>query len=518
MDAIVAAMQYSGGASVTTTMDVSSGRSVTVQDIAAYVEQQMLIVNKTTHAQVMDIIPHTILSSSRQHAVHITNRMIQWSPGTTPETGIRRLLSWHLDKNVPYGSYSDVFDMKPNSSHALVTENGNDYLFRQKGDVCAKDDLYCLRGKMIYPCMSECASLKQCKPSPYDDIKSLSWSLSAECLTVVYTSFIGKRLNEFNSSAPNLTDQSQSGIKTICSIVFLPKESPVIMETINTITHDQFIQMNVTDRLPSESDADRSSRLLSELNGRLSHTGWTLIWLSNASDLSKVDHSSLWLAPLSPKRLFHPSLKYAMYLADATSLTPGVEDVLFLTSQMWRPAERPQKVQQRIGNKKNKNELILESEPERKVGLLVGALRIAPADDPGSISPWTNKIPWINAVNKMFVEINGDEAVHETEVVRRQRESYERIQGFVNSPQLRPVYSLSYKYDFYHCEYHIICSNLILLLPLLTPNVLPFQFKGQELGGYFMICSMKRVENFDVIGTKNIVHGEVSWINLVLHM
>ena len=454
MDAILASMQFSSESSGTTTLDISSGRSIALKDLAAFVERQMAVgkVQPATQDTTDSFIPQVEISNNLQQASNTTNHLIQWSPATTLETGLRRLLSWHLDKYIPYGSSSDLSDIKSNASLLIGKENGNDYLIREKVELCDPDDLYCLRDKLIYPFMSECASLKQCTTSPYDDVKELSWSFSIGCHTVVYTSFIGRRLNDLNHSAPTLIDQRQKDTKDVCSLAFLPKESLLITEVVKNITQGQLMQMNVSDRLHLESDSGRLSRLMNEINGRVSYRGWTLIWMSISDDLSKVEHSNVWLAALSPKRLFHPSVKYAMYLADATILTPSSEDVLFLTSQMSRPALLPGKAKEHIGLASSDRELGLASEPERKVGLLVGALRVAPADDPLSISPWNNKISWLEARMKMSVEITGREDVNETQSVQRQRESYERITAFVNSPQLRSPYAKLYKYDFYHCE------------------------------------------------------------------
>jgi hypothetical protein len=183
--------------------------------------------------------------------------------------------------------------------------------------------------------------------------------------------------------------------------------------------------------------------------------GWTVIWMNDMSDLDKVDHSTVWLAALSPKRLFHPNVKYAMYLADPVHLLPSVDDVLFLTSQMWRRAQTAQKVKQSIGLVKSDKELPISFEPERKVGLLVGALRMGGPEDLISISPWKHEVSWANAMNKMSFEIYGNDTYTETESLKSQRESYERVQGYVNSPQLRSAYEPPYKYAVYHCKFEL---------------------------------------------------------------
>lgn len=438
--------------SAVTSLDISSGRAVTVKDIAAFVEHEMDIgmVDPTAQYTNSSSIPEAVFPSTLEESANITNNLIQWSPVTTPQNGIRRLLSWHLDKHVPYGSSSDLSDIKPNASVVIAKQNGNDYITRQKAALCAQDDLYCLRGKLIYPCMSECASLKQCKASPYDDVKSLSWNATAACDTVIYTSFLGNVVTSLDKSAPNQTMFSKQNDGVICSLAFLPKESPIIATAISNLTHDQFIQMNVTKQKASESNEDRLNRLINETNGRVVYKGWTLIYLSNANDLRKLDHSSLWLAALSPKRLFHPSVTHAMYLANITTHSPGVEDILFLKSQMWRPAQSPLKTLQRIGPKKRgSKELLLESEPERKVGLLVGALQIAPPDDPLSISPYKFNFPWLEARYAMSIETTGQLQKAETLSVQNQREFYERISPLVNNPPYRSGYEPVYKYFFY---------------------------------------------------------------------
>jgi len=441
-------MQLAIPSSTALALDISSIWKVAVRHIATFIESQMTVLSQDGNDSALPPVMFSHNVPSRD----FTNQLIQWSPTTTLEIGARRLLSWHLDKNIPFGSSKDMYDMKPNLTAGVEKENGNDFLVRKKDNLCAPDDLYCLRGKVIYPCISECASLKQCQASPFDDVKHIAWSFSSGCHTVVYTSFLGKRLIDINHTAPTIIDQKHMGAKDVCSVAFLSKESPLITRAIDSLSHEQLIQMDVIYRLQSETEEARLSRYMYEMNGLLTYQGWTLIWLNDSDEPSKIEHPTIWLAPLSPKRLFHPSVQYAMYLSDATILTPTSEDVLFLTSQMSRQAQTPRKEKQRIGLVSSDKELGLASEPIRKVGLLVGALRLAAAEDPIPLSPRNKKISWLEARKKMSLEIVGREDVNETQSVQRQRESYERIQLFVNSPQLRSPYAKLYKYDVYHCK------------------------------------------------------------------
>jgi len=180
------------------------------------------------------------------------------------------------------------------------------------------------------------------------------------------------------------------------------------------------------------------------LNGRISHKGWVLVWLPNATEPLPQDVYNI--PKLSPGRLFAPTVRHALYVEENFSTTPDLYDLMFLSSEMNRRALNERTHTQKDENGK-KQKFQLPAEPERHAVLLASAMRKKKAED-GTVS--TKKISPYDAVKQMVMEVGGDPRESDPKPLKQQREFYERILSFVNRVDLRSPREPTHRYDIRH--------------------------------------------------------------------
>ncbi len=340
---------------------------------------------------------------------------LHWTPQINLRLGITKLLAWQLDEYLPFGSYTDSKEDSP--IHA--TQSGGAFLKAEKQSSCAPDDIYCLRGHHIYPCISECSDPASCTNSEFDSTSKLSQILTENCEIVLYTAMLGNYVEEIVVQAPDTDGTS------ICCVAFISRQSNL------------FEGSSLGERIDNaEMEYDNHDFIVQK--------GWSLIPI-NVNDSGYVSADFRFILQLSPGNFFHSSVKAALYLAEDFTLNPTVEDIKFTTDLLHRwSTENPpyqinselEKLQYSIGHH------------ERHALVVLPAIRSdndAKKVISGTASTTLQKIPFRKALGQMMVGQN-----QASKEVLRQKEFYSQIQGFFNRCEFSPHCESSFKFILNH--------------------------------------------------------------------
>ena len=315
------------------------------------------------------------------------------------EQGILDLLSWHYDHSTPYGANSaDGSDDNQSIHHNKDRSKANEGKKEQDEDSNVKDndnannnsdngdndprrevirkgmagcssplDEDCLRGATVFPCASECSNPKQCIPTPYDSVATVSRIITNRCEEVMYTINLSDDLVSIPSATATIGSDSvlYTGIQDsvsnsedkeiamkiggLCNIAFVSEGSVLVQELKRKrgISNN----FNMVDELLTrflQGDGDQEVDLESYL---LTHGFWTLLMVTVSSSESEVfswgvggntpriegmeprAHVALDLLPkLSPEFFFSPDTKYAVY-CDPDIVFTNITGLIY-TSQM----------------------------------------------------------------------------------------------------------------------------------------------------------------------------------------
>jgi hypothetical protein len=183
---------------------------------------------------------------------------------------------------------------------------------------------------------------------------------------------------------------------------------------------------DVIDDLPAStlsmldaSPSDSYQTKIKKLNGHLASKGWLLIFVDGA--IRPLAPEELLVPKLAPARLFHSSVRRAVYIDENFPQVPYPEDILFLSTESYRGKMKSRNIMHR-DEKGRMTKYKLPEEPQRYAALLVAQIR----DTTGQ------SITLRQMTRNMM---NGD--TYEPKVIRSQREFYERAKSLTNSMDLR---------------------------------------------------------------------------------
>jgi hypothetical protein len=213
-----------------------------------------------------------------------------WAPKWPLSKGFKHLIAWHLDRY-----HSD--HTKSNGVDFNRTEYGSSFLRRNNETICDVSNIYCLRGKRVLPCASECADPLLCLSSPFDEVIQESQRLTERCQFVSYTFQFSKSTSKIQINAPDGGGE--------CNIAFVSKYSKLAK------TVDQF--------------NSNSSRLVSK-------NGWTLVLVDIENEVMNGDLKSL--LKISPGLFMNIRVRKALFLSDNSHMNLLSEDVQFIKSFM----------------------------------------------------------------------------------------------------------------------------------------------------------------------------------------
>lgn len=417
--AIIAAMQYRAVGNSPTTFNIGSGEMSTLSSLSEEVHNLSSNDNDVDEKTLAKSVIDVEQSSAARSASLDSNEYLRWSASTSLKDGAAKLLSWHLDRALPF------FPPAP-STEISQPIDGEDVLSRRGIKACSSRDESntCLREEHTsYPCSSEC-STKTCTPSVFDEVIPLSQELTDGCSTVLYTASLGYNVKTLHLQTTYSDGQEQKewNEPTICTLAFVPSESTLVKDIIGKVPPSSLAKMGLAE--------DSVYQLkLKKLSGHLVHQGWILIFVNGAAEpLSSED---IHVPKLSPRRLFHPSVEKAMYVDENFASTPYPEDAQFLASEMSRgrlkkrtvmgPDERGKKIKYK-----------LPEEPQRTAVLMVAPMRHIP-DAEG------HRMPLKEVSKGLMKEVGANLDETEPKEVKVQREFYERARSLINSMDLRSL-------------------------------------------------------------------------------
>ncbi len=432
--AIIAAMQYRSVNDSPTNFNIGSGEMSDLASLAS--EIQELVMPDHEYEKKTSISKNVIdVEQSRlAHAASLSSHeYLRWSAKTSFKVGAAKLLAWHLDRAMPFFrpvSSSDI-DVDYSTSQSQRAAAGEDILLPLDGEEilsrrgitsCSHDDPTCLRElHTSYPCSSEC-STQSCTPSVFDGVMELTHELTEDCDVVLYTMALGYDVESvgLETEYSDGEEQEKWWETTVCTIAFVPSESTLVKKIISQVPPEKLKDRGIT-------SASNHKARVKHLNGYLAHRGWVLILVDDATKPLRAE--DLFVPKLSPARLFHPTVRKAMFVDENFSHTPYPEDAQFLTSETSRGV-LPQRTISGPDAKGHKTKYKLPEEPQRRAVLLLSPMKQIP-DVAG------DKMP-LKEITLSFIKDTGLEPV-ETGEIRTQREFYERARSSINSMDRRSL-------------------------------------------------------------------------------
>lgn len=419
-------MQYRPVEHSPATFNIGSGDMSTLSSLSEEMEQLSSdgsVDFNAKNAVVKSVIDVEQSSAARTASLD-SKEYLGWSSATSLQDGAARTLAWHLDRALPFFPPSI-------STDGPRPLDGEDILSRRGLSSCShRDEPTCLReAHTSYPCASEC-STKTCASSVFDGVLELSREVTEDCETVLYTVSLGYDVKKLHlqTQYSDGQEQKKNNDPTICTIAFVPTESRLVESVIAKVPASAIEKMN----LDLSEDSDYETKL-KKLSGHLVHQGWILIFVDGATQ--RLSAEDIFMPKLSPRRLFHPSVKRAMFVDENFSSTPLPEDALFLSSEMSRgklkkrtvmgPNERGKKIKYK-----------LPEEPPRTAVLMVAPTRNLPKVD-------SHHTPLKEITLHFIREVGGSEDDPEPKEVRVQREFYEKARSHINSFELRSLDNVS---------------------------------------------------------------------------
>jgi hypothetical protein len=417
--AVIAAMQYRAVGDSPSTFNIGSGEMSTLSSLSDVIDQLSSVDGTVTsgkHTSAKSVID-VELSSAARYAALDSREYLQWSATTTLQDGAAKTLAWHLDRALPFF---------PPSDDGSWPMDGEDILSRRGITNCLqRGDRNCLRETPTLPCSSEC-STKTCVPSAFDDVAKLSRAVTEDCEAVLYTTSLGYDVRKLRlqTQYSDGQEQKKNNEPTLCTIAFVPRESRLVQSVIEKVPPDSLEKMNL--ELSEDSDYETKVR---KLSGHLVHQGWLLVFVDGATEPLAAEE--LFMPKLSPRGLFHPNVRRAMFVDENFSSTPMPDDALFLASEMSRGKVKKRTVMGPNEDGK-KIKYKLPEEPPRTAVMMVAPMRNLQKFD-------THPMPLREITKHLLKEVGAEEDSPEPKEVRVQRVFYERARGMINSFDLRSL-------------------------------------------------------------------------------
>jgi len=348
VNTIITAMQYRKEDGSPSSFNIISGEKASASTLADLIELFMQMPNhpsiKHSNMTIYDENGTLLLLPS---VSHLAREHLNFSPKISLRTGVAQLLAWHLNEHRGQMAWKDYDKSIQESTKSLprdfqeeqklsteATETGYEFLKREMLSIC--DDITdpsCTRGDHILPCASECSDTSMCKPTPLDEASTLSNKATEDCDKVIYTTAFGSDISTIDVKAP---DDNKG---EICAIAFVSENSHLVEDLRNK--GGNFGDVNIFGII-------------------LSYKGWKLIPVNIEDRSLRPDEE--WLPKLSPGKLFHPSVRIAIYLYNKFPMNPSLNDMLFISSLMtWEK-------QDKLGNVlDSKKSTLLVTELDRKI-------------------------------------------------------------------------------------------------------------------------------------------------------
>jgi nucleoside-diphosphate-sugar epimerase len=142
-----------------------------------------------------------------------TESFLKWKASTSFHEGMMKMLAWHLDNEPPTAQHDD--------SNALSNTCAGDVFLKQQGaEPCAADDILCLSGRKVLPCVSECATNVNCVSSVFDEVVELTKEVTEQCDYILYTQSLGYNVKDLKLQAK----YDDAGEQIVCNSLSSTRE------------------------------------------------------------------------------------------------------------------------------------------------------------------------------------------------------------------------------------------------------------------------------------------------------
>ena len=368
--------------------------------------------------------------------VQQTESFLKWKASTSFQEGMMKMLAWHLDNEPPTAQHDD--------SNALSSTCAGDVFLKQQGaEPCAADDVLCLSGRKVLPCVSECATSANCVSSVFDEVVELTKEVTEQCDYVLYTQSLGYNVKDLKLQAK----YDDAGEQIVCNFAFLPRESALVDSVIKKVPDQQLEKFGISPSTTTKRSVLREQKR-NGLNGRLLYKGWILIWVKGAT--TPLPTSDKSLLKLNPGNFFSSDVKKALFVDENFPVSPNLEDVLFLMGEVHRDKLPGRSVYHKDKDGK-KHKYKLQPEPERKAVMLLAPLKQRVSHDSKETALADGqKLTVYTATKYMRYEIGEDANLKEAPARKKQREFYERVPTFLNRVDMRSPEEPWYRYEMKH--------------------------------------------------------------------
>jgi len=290
-----------------------------------------------------------------------------------------------------------------NNESTEATMTGYEFLERQKMlPHCADDETYCLRGYRPLPCASECADLSMCRATGFDEAAVRSRSMTKHCDNVLYTSLFGRDIDTLHITAPDGDDDDE-----FCKIAFVSKNSKLVRE-----------------------------HPLKKL-----HNGWNIIEVDFRGD--NIEAADKWLSKLSPSKLFHSRVRYAIHLNDDLPMSPSIDDMLFIVElTKWEKRDTFDVV------KESKESIMLLS----ALDLNMKNANVNNQPDKGAPlhAEWKPSIMTIQQAKDKIMEYHGAVQQKDRQALQRRITFTQQAMLLLNRPEFSTAWQTTLKYKLRH--------------------------------------------------------------------
>ncbi|KAG7355126.1 hypothetical protein IV203_004482 [Nitzschia inconspicua] len=447
VEALVSAMQYQAVQPLM--LSVPPQESSSIATVVSTVQSFLVDQSDTTSSgnnknPFLDRLLANHDTSSVVTTDSYAHSMILPSPQTPLKDGLLRSLAWHVDKISPFGSAG--------------VETGDALLRRHDMETCSPDDVTCHKSFSFLPCNSECNIHEKCLPSIFDSVRDLVRNVSDGCDIVLYTQSLGYNVKEMDLHAEYMDDKDLDDDELlVCNFAFVPRESKLVAAVSDKVPSDQLSKFGIKPVASDGSSKAMTERKLDGLNGRLLYRGWILIWIPGGTKpLSPMDQSFL---KISPSKLFHPGVRHGVFVEENFSVSPNLEDVLFLVDELKRRSlpdrtvKKEEKIKTPNGVISKKSKYRIPKEPSRRAAILFTPLRYPNSDDPitKQYRDGNRKLSIYDAAKFMRFEVGYELGEKEPASLRRQREYYERVPSYINkNTELRSNFEPWYRFMMRH--------------------------------------------------------------------
>ncbi len=210
------------------------------------------------------------------------------------------ILSWNYKRSRPYRDPTD-FHISPIENDKITMLGLNATRNRLAEEDSTNFSAFSQlerRQHDLFPCISVCSSLVECKSSAWDPIVPLVQNATKDCKYMLHTVDFSRNLTDIPLVRESVNNQKWPR-ESFCQIAFVSSKTQVVKNAIKQ-------------HLKSRDKGASGPKTTEEWNGNLSINGWTLVWLDG--DEESLDQADAMMPKISPESIVSPSIEVVFYV------------------------------------------------------------------------------------------------------------------------------------------------------------------------------------------------------------